>query len=74
MVAGTNVLGSGFVLIAGWRTVGLVLWVLWVLWVLAALLAAGSGHAEALLFVALSASMVGLLVYLIVISLVCLRW
>jgi hypothetical protein len=68
MVAGTNVLGSGFVLIAGWRTVGLVLWVL------AALLAAGSGHAEALLFVALSASMVGLLVYLIVISLVCLRW
>lgn len=26
MVAGTNVLGSGFVLIAGWRVVGLALW------------------------------------------------
>jgi tellurite resistance protein TehA-like permease len=114
MVAGTNVLGSAFLLIADWRTVGLVLWVLGVvLWavlfyavltsitvlepkpdlaggingawlvlvvgtesvgVLAALLAAGSGHAAALLFVALSASMVGLLVYLIVIGLVSLRW
>jgi tellurite resistance protein TehA-like permease len=28
MVAGTNVLGSGFVLILGWRTAGLALWVL----------------------------------------------
>ena len=113
-VAGTNVLGSGFVLIAGSRTVGLVLWILGVvLWavlfytvvtaitvlepkpdlasginggwlvlvvgtesvgVLGALLARGSSHAEVLLFVALTASMVGLLVYVIVIGLVCLRW
>ncbi|HZD73004.1 MAG TPA: tellurite resistance/C4-dicarboxylate transporter family protein [Actinomycetota bacterium] len=34
MVAGTNVLGSGFVVIAGWRTVGIVLWILGIaLWV-----------------------------------------
>lgn len=114
MVAGTNVLGSGFVVIAGWRGVGLALWILGlVLWtvlfytvvtaitigklkpslgaginggwlvlvvgtesvgVLGALLAAGSSHAEVLLFVALVATMVGLLLYVIVIGLVCLRW
>jgi tellurite resistance protein TehA-like permease len=114
MVAATNVLGAGFVLIAGWRPLGLVLWVLgvvlWVLlfytvvaavsirepkpdlaaglnggWlvlvvgtesvaVLAALLAGGSSRPDLLLFVALVAGMVGLLLYLIVISLVCQRW
>jgi tellurite resistance protein TehA-like permease len=114
MVAGTNVLGSGFVVIAGWRGVGLALWILGlVLWtvlfytvvtaitigkpkpslgaginggwlvlvvgtesvgVLGALLAVGSRHAEVLLFVALVAAMVGLLLYVIVIGLVCLRW
>src|SRR5262245_26325373 len=35
MVAGTNVLGAGFVLIAGWRPLGTVLWFLGIaLWVL----------------------------------------
>jgi tellurite resistance protein TehA-like permease len=35
MVAGTNVLGAGFVLIAGWRPVGLAMWILGIiLWVL----------------------------------------
>jgi tellurite resistance protein TehA-like permease len=114
IVAGTNVLGAGFVLIAEWRTVGLSLWLcgiaLWALlfyavatavtikepkpdlaeglnggWlllivgtesvgVLGALLAADSMHAELLLFVALVACMVGLLLYTIVIALVCYRW
>ena len=34
MVAGTNVLGAGFILIAGWRPVGIVLWFIGIaLWV-----------------------------------------
>jgi tellurite resistance protein TehA-like permease len=114
MVAGTNVLGSGLVLIAGRPGLGFGLWVLGlVLWavlfytvataitirepkpdlatginggwlvlvvgtesvgVLAALLAEGSSHAEVLVFVALVACMIGLLLYLVLIGLVCYRW
>lgn len=114
MVAGTNVLGSGFVLIAGSRAAGVALWALglalWVVlfytvvaavtirepkpdlatglnggWlllvvgtesvgVLASLLAGGSSHPDVLLFVALVMCLVGLLLYVIVISLVCYRW
>jgi tellurite resistance protein TehA-like permease len=114
VVAGTNVLGAGFVLIAGWRPIGIVLWslgiVLWVVlfytvvaaltirepkpdlasglnggWlvlvvgtesvgVLGALLAGAAGRPDILLFVALVACMVGLLLYVIVIGLVCYRW
>lgn len=114
MVAGTNVLGAGFVLIAGWRSVGTGLWLLGIaLWVvlfytvvasltlrepkpdlasglnggwlvlvvgtesvgvLAALLASGAGRPDILMFVALVACMLGLLLYLVVIGLVCYRW
>ena len=114
MVAGTNVLGAGFVVIAGWRLVGVVLWMLGVvLWavlfytvvvavtirepkpdlaaglnggwlvlvvgtesvaVLGALLAGGSSRSDPLVFVALAAAMVGVLLYVVVIGLVCQRW
>jgi tellurite resistance protein TehA-like permease len=114
IVAGTNVLGAGFVLIAGWRVPGTVLWLLGIaLWVvlfytviasvtirepkpdlttglnggwlvlvvgtesvgvLGALLARGSSRPDVLLFTALVACMVGLLLYLVVIGLVCYRW
>jgi tellurite resistance protein TehA-like permease len=114
VVAATNVLGAGFVLIAGWRAVGVVLWfvgiALWAVlfytvvaaltlrepkpdlasglnggWlvlvvgtesvgVLGALLAGGAGRPDILLFVALAACMVGLLLYVVLIGLVCYRW
>jgi tellurite resistance protein TehA-like permease len=114
MVAGTEVLGSGFVLILGWRTAGLALWVLGLaLWaglfytvlaavtirtpkpdlasgihggwlvlvvgtesvgVLGALLAGDPGGSPVLLFTALAAAMVGLVLYVVVIGLVCYRW
>ena len=114
MVAATNVLGSGLVLIAGRPGVGLGLWVLGLLlwtvlfytvatavtirepkpdlasginggWlvlvvgtesvgVLGALLAERSSHGEVLVFVALVACMIGLLLYIVVIGLVCYRW